>query len=206
VSAAELATFVREHFFKDPQLARQHPGSGKAYWAALARLVLKRFLLLAALLDRAAQLPALPSAAPLLFRRDSKLKTSVQVGFCEVTPYRVVGSLPSAGLGWADPQPLIFSTFATRCSPSLRCRGWRARATWCARWAAWATSCRTCRTHAGSWTLRVRAGDGGVLPCKRCTVHGGIANAELAGIRLPFQCSQPHPPWSPCCCSVKHGH
>lgn len=84
VSASELVTFVREHFFKDPQLARQHPGSGKAYWAALARLVLKRFLLLAALLDRVAQLPTLPSAAPLLFRRDSKLKTSVQVGTAAV--------------------------------------------------------------------------------------------------------------------------
>ena len=47
---------------------------------ALSRLVLKRFLLLAALLDRAAQLPALPGGAPLLFRVGAKLKASTQVG------------------------------------------------------------------------------------------------------------------------------
>ena len=48
---------------------------------ALSKLVLKRFLLLVALLDRAAQLPALPGGAPLLFRVDAKLKASAQVGW-----------------------------------------------------------------------------------------------------------------------------
>lgn len=163
VPAADLAAFMRDNFFKDPQLARQHPGSGKAYWVALARLVLKRFLLLAALLDRAAQLPTLPPAAPLLFRRESKLKTSVQVRWRVACPLkqhsfwqtRLPGWTPSAG-GSA-----LHSTahvLPPRCSPSLCCRGWRARATWCARWAAWATSCRTCRTRGASWTLRVRHG------------------------------------------------
>jgi hypothetical protein len=47
---------------------------------ALAKLVLKRVLLLAALLDRALAAPSRPPGAPLLFRRDSKLKASSQVG------------------------------------------------------------------------------------------------------------------------------
>ncbi|KAL4423889.1 hypothetical protein ABPG75_001190 [Micractinium tetrahymenae] len=78
-SAADLAAFVRDRFMKDPQLAKQHSTTSKAYWVALARLVLKRFLLLAALLDRAVALPSLPGAAPLLFRVDSKIKGSAQV-------------------------------------------------------------------------------------------------------------------------------
>ena len=33
VAAAELAVFVREHFMKDAQLAKQHPAANsKAYW------------------------------------------------------------------------------------------------------------------------------------------------------------------------------
>lgn len=48
--------------------------------AALAQLVVKRFLLLAALLDRAVALPNLPGGAPLLFRAESKVKASAQVG------------------------------------------------------------------------------------------------------------------------------
>ena len=54
-----------------------------ALQVALSKLVLKRFLLLVALLDRAAQLPggALPGGAPLLFRVDAKLKASAQVGW-----------------------------------------------------------------------------------------------------------------------------
>lgn len=47
--------------------------------AALARLVLKRYLLLATLLDRAVALSTLPSGAPLLFRVGSKVKASTQV-------------------------------------------------------------------------------------------------------------------------------
>lgn len=95
VAAADLAPFLRDHFFKDPHLAKQHPGTGKAYWAALARLVLKRFLLLAALLDRVAALPTLPPGAPLLFRRDSKLKSSAQVPW---SCMRVAAGLFGAGL------------------------------------------------------------------------------------------------------------
>lgn len=46
---------------------------------ALAKLVVKRFLPLVALLDRAAQAPNLPVNAPLLFKKGSKLKASGQV-------------------------------------------------------------------------------------------------------------------------------
>jgi len=59
--------------------------------AALAKLVVKRFLLLAALLDRAVALPALPSSAPLLFRADSKLKASSQVWPWPCPCLRLVG-------------------------------------------------------------------------------------------------------------------
>ena len=55
-----------------------HHGPSVRPRVSLARLVLKRFLLLAALLDRAAVAPGLPPGAPLLFRRDAKLKASVQ--------------------------------------------------------------------------------------------------------------------------------
>jgi hypothetical protein len=47
--------------------------------ASLAKLVLKRFLLLTALLDKALSAASLPSGAPLLFRKDSQLKASAQV-------------------------------------------------------------------------------------------------------------------------------
>ena len=143
VSGAELAAFVRDHFFKDAQLARQHPACSKAYWVSawmggwmgggggvreamwcivarcavcsvwegrgragqplgtadqlgsppppqpslpmasptsvqvgLARLVLKRLLLLVALLDRAATAAGLPAGAPLLFRTSAAASSS----------------------------------------------------------------------------------------------------------------------------------
>jgi hypothetical protein len=47
--------------------------------ADLNKLVMKRFLLLVLLLDKAAQLPTLPASAPLLFQTTSKIKTSSQV-------------------------------------------------------------------------------------------------------------------------------
>ena len=46
------------------------------YWAELGRLVLKRLLLLALLLDVAAEHPARPAGTPLLFRRGQPLKSS----------------------------------------------------------------------------------------------------------------------------------
>ena len=88
--AADLAAFVRDRFLKDPQLAKQHPPSSKAHWTALARLLVKRFLLLAALLDRVAALPSLPAGAPLLFRPDARLKSSAQALTDFLTP-RVAG-------------------------------------------------------------------------------------------------------------------
>ena len=50
-------------------------------------------------------------------------------------------------------QPRALSRPPPRSSQTSCCRGWRARATWCARWGGWATSCRTCRTRAASSTL-----------------------------------------------------
>ena len=61
--------------------------------AALAKLVLKRFLLLVALLDRAVAQPSLPSGVPLLFRPDSKLKSSAQVLAGGAWRAAVLGSL-----------------------------------------------------------------------------------------------------------------
>eukprot|EP00887_Chlorella_sp_A99_P006848 scaffold2.g6848.t1 len=85
VSGADLDAFAREHFMRDPSLARAHVPRGSngiypsAYWAELGRLVLKRFLLLVALLDRVASLPALPTGTPLLFRPNSRLKSSADM-------------------------------------------------------------------------------------------------------------------------------
>jgi hypothetical protein len=51
----------------------------------LGRLVLKRFLLMVLLLDRAATDARLPPSVPLLFRRNAPHKSSVQVCFTNLT-------------------------------------------------------------------------------------------------------------------------
>ncbi|KAK9905711.1 hypothetical protein WJX75_004975 [Coccomyxa subellipsoidea] len=83
---AELDAFAREHFLGDADLALQRAGNraikglhSADYWVELGQLVLKRFLLLALLLDRAVAGPKpCPKGAPLLFRRGQPTKSSAQ--------------------------------------------------------------------------------------------------------------------------------
>ncbi len=57
-------------------MSHDKAGDCTGYWAELGRLVLKRLLLLALLLDTAAEHPARPASAPLLFRRAQPLKST----------------------------------------------------------------------------------------------------------------------------------
>lgn len=61
----------------------------------LGQLVLKRFLLLALLLDRAVAGPKLcPKGAPLLFRRGQPTKSSAEV--CHIRSLSVSSGLPAS--------------------------------------------------------------------------------------------------------------
>ncbi|GAB4814747.1 hypothetical protein N2152v2_001793 [Parachlorella kessleri] len=86
LSQADLEVFMREHFLRDPELAKGHAPNRavngllpKAYWVQLGQLVLSRLLLLVALLDRAMVAQALPQGVPLLFALRGKVKGSAQV-------------------------------------------------------------------------------------------------------------------------------
>ncbi|KAK9814207.1 hypothetical protein WJX72_002306 [[Myrmecia] bisecta] len=81
-----LHAFMLERFLNDPELARQHAFNAgidglypPEYWVELGRVVLKRFLLLVLLLDRAVLGPRLPPAVPLLFQRKALIKSSAAV-------------------------------------------------------------------------------------------------------------------------------
>jgi len=83
---AELEAFAAERLLGDPELAARCAGNravgglfGPGYWAALGSLALKRFLLLALLLDTAAARGACPPGAPLLFRRGQGVKSTAAV-------------------------------------------------------------------------------------------------------------------------------
>ncbi|BDA47246.1 probable abnormal spindle-like microcephaly-associated protein homolog [Coccomyxa sp. Obi] len=85
-SRADLEAFARDHFLGDADLALQRAGNraivglhSADYWVELGQLVLKRFLLLALLLDRAVAGPKpCPKGAPLLFCRGQPTKSSSQ--------------------------------------------------------------------------------------------------------------------------------
>lgn len=73
----DLPTFIKAHFLRDPELLQRHHGArSPAFWAALGRLVLKRVLLLVALLDRAGSGALGVEGAPLLFRRGGRVRAS----------------------------------------------------------------------------------------------------------------------------------
>lgn len=75
----ELTPFLERHLLRDPDLLLRHAGvRTPAYWQQLGRLVLKRLLLLVALLDHAAEGAAgpPPARAPLLFRPGGRLRAS----------------------------------------------------------------------------------------------------------------------------------
>ncbi|DBB17480.1 TPA: hypothetical protein ACH3X3_014500 [Trebouxia sp. C0006] len=83
---AELLDFANETFLHDQDLAQQHALNitieglySEQYWVDLGQVVLKRFLLLVLLLDRAALSDKVPGSAPLLFKRDGLCKKSSQV-------------------------------------------------------------------------------------------------------------------------------
>ncbi|CAL8472299.1 g11841 [Coccomyxa elongata] len=85
-SRADLEAFARDHFLGDADLALQRAGNraivglhSADYWVELGQLVLKRFLLLVLLLDRAVAGPKpCPKGAPLLFCRGQPIKSSSQ--------------------------------------------------------------------------------------------------------------------------------
>ncbi|GBF95503.1 hypothetical protein Rsub_07853 [Raphidocelis subcapitata] len=80
----ELRAFLVEHFLGDKDLARESEAARGAahydtdsYWRDLGELTVKRFLLLALLLDRvASDARAARAPVPLLFRVDSTIKSS----------------------------------------------------------------------------------------------------------------------------------
>ncbi|KAA6419435.1 MAG: abnormal spindle-like microcephaly-associated protein [Trebouxia sp. A1-2] len=83
---AELLDFANDTFLHDQDLAQQHALNitieglySEQYWVHLGQVVLKRFLLLVLLLDRAALSDKVPSSAPPLFKRDGLCKKSSQV-------------------------------------------------------------------------------------------------------------------------------
>lgn len=79
--ADQLQCFIQKHFLNDDDLQAEFASGHRKneLWPELGRMILKRFLLLALLLDHTISQSPLPRGTPLLFKVDAKIKSSAEV-------------------------------------------------------------------------------------------------------------------------------